>query len=142
VAGERGARRLRIGVSTYSFWHFKGPRPEVADLIDTAGRMGFDGVEILHEMMSSESNGYLQELKHRAFVNGLDLMGFSIQQGFVSPDPAVRQQNIDHTIHCIELAYKLGTPPCASTPDGGGPSRTSMTSWPTGHRAHPPRPHR
>lgn len=105
-----GVRRQRIGVSTYSFWHFKGPKPEVAECIDTAGRMGFDGVEILHEMMSSESNGYLQELKHRAFVNGLDLMGFSIQQGFVSPDAAVRQQNIDHTLHCIDLAYRLGIP--------------------------------
>jgi sugar phosphate isomerase/epimerase len=43
-------------------------------------------------------------------VNGLDLMGFSLQQGFVSPDPAVRQQNIDHTLHCIDLAYRLGIP--------------------------------
>ena len=109
-ADEPGARRLRIGVSTYSFWHFKGPKAEVADSIETAGRMGFDGVEILHQQMSGESNGYLQDLKHRAFVNGLDLMGFSTHQGFVNPDPEVRQKNIDHTLKCIELAYKLGIP--------------------------------
>jgi sugar phosphate isomerase/epimerase len=72
--------------------------------------MGFDGVELLHVQMSGESNDYLQQLKHRAFVNGLDLMGFSIHQGFVSPDPERRQKNIDHTLHCIELAYKLGIP--------------------------------
>lgn len=103
-------RPLRIGVSTYSFWHFRRQRVEVASCIDKAAEMGFDGVEILHRQMSSESNDYLQSLKHRAFVNGLDLMGFSIHQGFVSPDPARRQKNIDHTLHCIELAYKMGIP--------------------------------
>jgi len=103
-------RPLRIGVSTYSFWHFKKERVEVADCIDRAAAMGFDGVEILHRQMSGESNGYLQDLKRRAFVNGLDLMGFSIHQGFVSPDPAERQKNIDHTLHSIDLAYRLGIP--------------------------------
>ena len=108
---KAGHRPLRIGVSTYSFWHFKGDCPELADCIDWAAEMGFDGVEILHdEMLKSEDNGYLQDLKHRAFVNGMDLMGFSIKQGFVHPDPAERQKNIDHTIKCIELAYKLGIP--------------------------------
>lgn len=103
-------RRNRIGVSTYSFWHFKGPRVEVADCIDRAASMGFDGVEILHRQMSSEENGHLQDLKRRAFAAGLDLMGFSTHQGFVSPDPAERQKNIDHTVRCLELAYKLGIP--------------------------------
>lgn len=103
-------RPLRIGVSTYSFWHFRGPKVEVADCIDRAAEMGFDGVEILHVQMSGDSNARLQELKRRAFRNGLDLMGFSTHQGFVSPDPAVRQKNVDHTIRCIELAYALGIP--------------------------------
>jgi sugar phosphate isomerase/epimerase len=102
--------RNRIGVSTYSFWQFRPERVEVEDSIDRAAALGFDGVEILHRQMSSEANGYLQELKRRAFVSGIDLMGFSIHQGFVSPDPAVRQENIDHTLHCIELAYALGIP--------------------------------
>jgi sugar phosphate isomerase/epimerase len=109
-AAKAAARRLRIGVSTYSFWHFTDRKVEVADCIDQAAEMGFDGVEILHRQMSGESNEYLQALKKRAVVNGLDLMGFSIHQGFVSPDAAVRQKNIDHTLGCIELAYKLGIP--------------------------------
>ena len=112
AAADRHAahRPSPIGVSTYSFWRFRGHNRDVGRCIDLAAGMGFDGVEILHRQMTSEDNAYLQDLKHRAFVNGLDLMGFSIHQGFVSPDPAVRQRNIDHTIHCIELAYKLGIP--------------------------------
>ncbi len=103
-------RRLRIGVSTYSFWHFRGPKVEVADCIEKAGAMGFDGVELLHEQMSGESNAYLQDLKRRAFVNGLDLMGFSIHQGFVTPDADLRRKHVSHTQHCIELAYRMGIP--------------------------------
>ncbi|MGQ9590434.1 MAG: sugar phosphate isomerase/epimerase family protein [Planctomycetota bacterium] len=104
------ARPLRIGVSTYSFWHFRGPRVEVADAIDRAAEMGFDGVEILQVQMSSESNAYLQDLKRRAFRNGLDLIGFATHQKFLSPDPAERAKNVEHTLRSIELAYRLGIP--------------------------------
>ena len=83
---------------------------EILDCIERAAQMGFDGVEILHQQMSSEDNAYLQSLKQRAFRLGLDLMGFSTHQGFVSPDESVRQQNVDHTLGCIELAYALGIP--------------------------------
>jgi L-ribulose-5-phosphate 3-epimerase len=101
----------RIAVSSYSFWQFR--HKDLRDLeqcIDQAGEWGFDGFEILHRQMENEDKGYLQRLKRRAFVHGLDLCGFSTHQGFLSPDPAVRQKNIDHTIHCIELAYDLGIP--------------------------------
>ncbi|MBP90198.1 MAG: xylose isomerase [Planctomycetaceae bacterium] len=101
----------RIAVSTYSFWQFR--HQELRDIekcIDLAAGWGFDGVEILHRQMQSEDNGYLQRLKRRAFVNAIDLCGFSTHQGFLHPDEAVRQKNVDHTIHCIELAYKLGIP--------------------------------
>jgi sugar phosphate isomerase/epimerase len=105
------ARRNRIAVSTYSFWQFKHQDlRDVEACINRSAEMGFDGVEILHRQMESEENTYLQKLKRAAFVNGVDLCGFSTHQGFLSPDEAVRQKNIDHTIHCIELAYQLGIP--------------------------------
>jgi sugar phosphate isomerase/epimerase len=103
--------RNRIAVSSYSFWQFR--HKDLRDLekcIDLTGEWGFDGFEILHRQMENEDKAYLQRLKRRAFVNGLDLCGFSTHQGFLSPDAAVRQKNIDHTIHCIELAYDLGIP--------------------------------
>jgi len=104
-------RPNRIGVSTYSFWQFRG-KPEGESscerVIERAAAMGFDGVEILHVQMSSESNDYLQRLKRVAIENGVDLMGFSIHQGFVSPDREKRQRNIDHTLECIDLAHTMG----------------------------------
>ncbi len=115
-AGQAGpppapsARKPRIGVSTYSFWHFRGPKVEVASCIDRAAEMGFDGVEILQVQMTWETPSYLQALKRRAFSNGLDLMGFSTHQDFVSPDPDARKHHVENSIRSIEMAYALGIP--------------------------------
>jgi sugar phosphate isomerase/epimerase len=100
-----------IAVSTYSFWRFKDDsKLSIDECIDEAARMGFDAVEILHIQMENEDAGYLQRLKQQAFLNGLSLCGLSTHQGFVSPDKEKRQENIDHTVRVIELAYKLGIP--------------------------------
>jgi L-ribulose-5-phosphate 3-epimerase len=104
-------RANRIAVSTYSYWQFRNKDlRSIETCIDLAADMGFDGVEILHRQMEQEDNGYLQRLKRRAFLLGLDLCGFSTHQTFLSPDRDVRRKNIDHTIRCIELAYAMGIP--------------------------------
>ncbi len=114
LAGESSIKSHRpnpIAVSTYSFWRFKEDlKLPIETCIDEAAEMGFDGVEILHIQMEKESNDYLQNLKRRALINGIDLCGMSTHQSFVSPDKAKRQKNIKHTIKCVELAYKLGIP--------------------------------
>lgn len=104
-------RKPRIATSTYSYWRYrKDSKLSIVNCIDLAAEAGFDGVEVLHAQMQDESNAAMQKIKQRAFRNGLDLCGFSTHQSFVSPDAEVRQKNIDHTIHCIELAYAMGIP--------------------------------
>lgn len=110
-AGKPSRRANPIAVSTYSFWRFRDDsKLPVAQCIEQAAAMGFDGVEILHIQMDKTDNATLQSLKQTALREGVDLCGFSIHQGFVSPDKAVRQKNIDHTLKCIELAYAMGIP--------------------------------
>jgi sugar phosphate isomerase/epimerase len=110
-AGAKTRGGNRIVVSTYSFWQFRNAELRNIELcFDLAAEMGFDGVEILHRQMETEADDYLQRLKRRAFVHGMHLCGFSTHQGFLYPDEALRQKNVDHTIHCIELAYKMGIP--------------------------------
>ena len=101
---------MKLGVSTYSYWHFTPERIPIEHVIEEAARLELDGVEILHQQMASEANSYLQKLKRLAFIHGLDLYALSIHQGFVSPDAETRQKNINHTIHCIRLAHELGIP--------------------------------
>lgn len=104
--------RNRIGVSTYSFWQFNGPKENspIEDCIEKAATMGFDGIEFLLMQMASEENNYLQKLKRQAFHAGLDIMGFSTHQGFIYPDKETRDSEVEKTIHQIELAYTLGIP--------------------------------
>jgi len=104
-------RPNRIAVSTYSYWRYRpDTKLTIEACIDLAAEAGFDGVEILHVQMEDDSNPALQRIKQRAFSHGVDLCGFSTHQDFVSPDAESRQQNVDKTIRCIELAYALGIP--------------------------------
>ena len=101
---------ISLGISTYSYWHFKGAPTPIETCIDHAASLGVQGVEILHRQMASEEPDYLQRLKKQAFLSGLSLNCLSIHQDFVHPDSDERQKHIDHTIKCIELAYSLGIP--------------------------------
>jgi len=99
-----------LAVSTYSYWHFEDEKYPCEKVIEEAARIGFDGVEILHVQMAEESAAYMNRLKRAAFLNGLDLVMLSIHQDFVSPDAAERDENIEHTKHCIDLASQMGIP--------------------------------
>jgi sugar phosphate isomerase/epimerase len=102
--------RHRFGLSTYSYWHFEGPKYPIDKVVDHAARLDFDGVEILHVQLEDESTARLNGYKRQALANSLDLISLTIHQDFVWPDAAMRQKHIDHTKHCIDLAYELGTP--------------------------------
>ncbi len=107
---SKPAGRIKLAISSYSYWHFRPPKVTIEEVIDRAAALGVEGVDILHRQMDSEDPGYLMKLKQKAFRAGIDLVSLSIHQDFVSPEPAERQKAIDHTIHCIDLAYRMGIP--------------------------------
>jgi Sugar phosphate isomerases/epimerases len=102
--------RIRLAVSTYSWWHFRTQKYPIESVIEHAARLGFDGVEILHRQMRDETQAYVNNLKRLAFRNGLALPMLSIHQDFVHPEAEERKRHIDHTRRCIELAANLGIP--------------------------------
>ena len=107
------ARKYRIGVSTYSFWHFDETTDKwrnIEKCLEAAADMGFDGVEILQVQMLDTSPAALMKIKSRAFTLGLDLMGFSTHQGFLTPDEQKRTDNILKTTQFLEQAHDLGIP--------------------------------
>ena len=109
---------IKLGISSYSYWHFRTAKVPIETVIDKSASLGVEGVDILHRQMDLDEKGpldartraYCQKLKRHAFVNGVDLIALSIHQDFVEPSAEDRQRNIDHTIKCIELAYQLGVP--------------------------------
>lgn len=102
--------RIRLAVSTYSYWHFKPEKYPIERVMEHAARMGFDGVEILHRQMKDETPAYLNALKQAAFRHSLALPMLSIHQDFVHPEAAEREKHVAHTKRCIDLASQLGIP--------------------------------
>lgn len=85
VAAEKpGLQRVKLGISSYSYWHFKPQKVPIETVIDKACQLGVDGVDILHQQMEREDRPYLQKIKRHAFINGIDLICLSIHQNFVS----------------------------------------------------------
>lgn len=112
------ASRIKIALSSYSYWHFTPEKVAIDDVIDHAAALGVAGLDILHRQMDSDEFGkldatmhaYCQRLKRHAFRAGVPLICLSIHQDFVSPNPAERHKWIAHTEKCLEIAYALGIP--------------------------------
>jgi sugar phosphate isomerase/epimerase len=109
-------KRIKFGVSTYSYWHFEEKKFPIETVIDRAAELGLEGVDVLHRQMELEEKGpfdatgraYCRKLKRHAFRNGIDLICLSTHQNFVSPDPKRRQAAVDHTLKTLEIADALG----------------------------------
>jgi len=102
--------RIKLSISSYSYWHFKKEKFPIEKVIDDAAKLGVEGIDILHRQMESEDNAYIQKLKKHAFLNGVAFTCLSIHQSFVSPDKEFLAKEIGHTKKCIELAAKMGIP--------------------------------
>src|SRR5881394_1070105 len=95
----------RLGISTYSYWHFRPPKVSIETVIEKSAAIGVSGVDILHRQMDLEEKApfnaagraYCNKLKRLAFANGIDLVCISTHQNFVSPKPELVTENVEHT---------------------------------------------
>src|SRR2546423_2899451 len=116
AAGSK--KRIKLGIATYSYWHFRDPKVSIETVIEKAAELGVEGLDILHRQMdipekeplTAAHRSYLQKLKRHAFRNGVAPACLSIHQDFVQKPGPERQNQIAHTHKCIEIAYELGIP--------------------------------
>jgi sugar phosphate isomerase/epimerase len=109
-------KRIKLGISTYSYWHFSEKKTPIETVIDKAAELGVEGIDVLHRQMElpekapfdAAGRAYCRKLKRHAFRNGMDIMALSTHQNFVSPDAAVRGAAVAHTNKCLEIADSLG----------------------------------
>ncbi|MFM1770846.1 MAG: hypothetical protein RJA22_3375 [Verrucomicrobiota bacterium] len=109
---------IKLGIASYSYWHFKTTKVPIETVIDKTAQLGVEGVDILHRQMdipekeplTPAHRAYLRKLKRHAFTNGVDVICVSTHQSFVSPRPDEVTRNVEHTQKCIEIAYELGAP--------------------------------
>src|SRR6478736_4946162 len=75
-------KRIKRGIATYSYWHFKTAKVPIETVIDKTAELGVEGLDILHRQMdlpekeplTAAHRSYLQKLKRHAFHNGIDLV--------------------------------------------------------------------
>jgi len=109
-------KRIKLAVSTYSYWHFEEKKFPVETVIERAAELGVEGIDILHRQMDlketapldAAGRAYCRKLKRLAFRNGLAVVCLSTHQNFVSPNPKARQAAVNHTLKCLEIADALG----------------------------------
>ena len=98
----------RLGVSSYSYWNLGADKPTLETVIERANALDLAGVELLQQDLESEDLAYLKSLSRHAFQNGITLYNMGTGQDFVWDDPTKRQQNVEHTKRCIDVAHELG----------------------------------
>ena len=109
-------KRIKLGISTYSYWHFEEKKFPIETVIERAAEFGVEGVDVLHRQMEinekaaldAAGRAYCRKLKRLAFRNGVDLICLSTHQNFLSPDPKARAANVEHTLRCLDVADSLG----------------------------------
>jgi L-ribulose-5-phosphate 3-epimerase len=118
AAQASNKKRLKLGLATYSYWHFKEPKVSIETVIEKAAENGVEGLDVLHRQMdlpereplNADHRSYLAKLKRLAFRNGVAPICLSTHQTFLSPDAAKVTENVEHTKKCIEICYALGIP--------------------------------
>jgi len=95
----------------YSFMSFSCPKLTLGELLATAKRFGYDGVEPRidskhqHGVETTASAAQRKEMKKQA----ADGVAFScIATSCVFANPEITKQNVDYTLKCIDLAADVG----------------------------------
>lgn len=99
---------MRLGVSTYSYWHFRGQKLPLVEYLNAAYEDGFHGVEVLVNHVESKARIYLLEVKRHAFELGLDIYAMALHNNFVKPDASERQKQVSYVMEWLEAAHVLG----------------------------------
>lgn len=99
---------MRLGVSTYSYWHFRGPKLSLAEYLKAAYEDGFTGVEVLVNHVESKAQSYLRKIKRRAFELGLDIYALALHNNFVKPETEERQKQVSYVLEWLDIASALG----------------------------------
>lgn len=84
------------------------------DIIDYSASQGFDAIDITAYFFPGypniPSDEYINKIKKRAFLLGLDISGTGVKNDFTNPDAKKRAEDIQLVKKWIDVAEKLGTP--------------------------------
>lgn len=113
-----GTSHLRVGLAAYSMRKYLQAKPgtkgamDLLGFIDYAAEVGVDAVELTsYYFPEAITTAYLNDVKRRCHVNGLDISGGAIRNNFTLPDGDPELQKwLAHTDTWLGHYQKLGAP--------------------------------
>ncbi len=108
-------RKLKVSLNAYSFNKpLSEGRMTLMDLLEFCADHDIDGVDLTGYYFPGypevPPDGYLYELKRRAFRLGVDISGTGVRNDFTHPDAAKRADDIRRIQKWIVAAAKIGAP--------------------------------
>jgi sugar phosphate isomerase/epimerase len=129
--------KIKLSCNLYSFdAPLRSGEATLEQVIDFCAELGFDAVDptgyYFPGYPDPAADAYLNAVKRRAFLNGLDVSGTGVRNDFTQPEAARREKDVAHVGRWVEVAAKIGAP-VLRVFDGRagaeGPSREQMTDW-------------
>jgi len=126
---RKGGSRMKLSCCAYSYRQFlSGEKKTMTldDFIEIAAGMGLDGVELTAYYFPAEvTPEYLNHLKRKAFLLGLDISGTAVGSNFCNPPGEARQRNAAQIKQWVDYSAALGAP-CIRVFGGNVPSGASL----------------
>jgi sugar phosphate isomerase/epimerase len=135
--GRPGKSKLKISLNAYSFNdYFRDGRMDLGGLLEFCARYDFDAVDptgyYFPNYPEVPSDEYINHIKRKAFLLGLDISGTGVRNNFTDPDSGNRAADVAHIKEWIEVAAQLGAPVIRVFAGRGIPegySRAEMNGW-------------
>ena len=112
-----GPARLRIGLAAYSMRQYLQAKPgtqgamDLLGFVDWAATLDTDAVELTSYFFPEQvTKTYLNELKRRCHVNGLDISGGAIRNNFTLPPGPELEKWFSHLDTWLDHYAQLGAP--------------------------------
>ncbi len=126
---RKGGGRLKLSCCAYSYRQFlsgENKTMTLDDFIDTATEMGLDGVELTsYYFPQPVAAEYLNHLKRKCFVLGLDISGTAVGNNFCSPPGEQREKNVAQIKEWVDHSAALGAA-CMRVFGGNVPKEFSL----------------
>jgi sugar phosphate isomerase/epimerase len=126
---RKGESRLKVSCCAYSYRQFlSGDNKTMTldDFLETAVDLGLDGVELTSYYFPQKvTPEYLNHLKRKAFVLGLDVSGSAVGNHFCNPPGAQREKDIEQIKQWVDYSAALGAP-CIRVFGGNVPKGVSL----------------
>jgi sugar phosphate isomerase/epimerase len=112
---------LKVALNAYSFSKRlnakvkrHGAGIDLFDLVDFCAKYNFDAIDVtgyfFPDYPKVPSDGYVNDLKRKAFELGVGISGSGVRNNFTQPDKAKRSADVQHIKEWVEVAARLGAP--------------------------------